>query len=205
MLFDLLERLGVSVLPGRADQEGPGANLPEGIESPPGLYFDWSKTRAFALPWAYDGYLRINQRGREPGGIVAPGAEREQLLAEIERAVRALRIAGTDEPAAKVVVRAQEAVSRRGIGRAAGPDGVVEQRASLRRRRIRGRSAASKTAIPPAVPSIRRRAACSRTDRSSPPVPRFSGARDFDIAPTVLRSAPAWTCPATSTAAPFQN
>src|SRR5205807_9511129 len=81
------------------------------FESPPNLYFDWSKTCAFALHWAFDGYLRLNQRRREPAGIVANGAEREQVLAQIEAAVGALRLAGTDEPAAKAVVRAQEQFS----------------------------------------------------------------------------------------------
>jgi predicted AlkP superfamily phosphohydrolase/phosphomutase len=57
----------------------------------------------------YNGYLRVNQRGREPSGIVAPGAEREALLTQIETAVHALRIAGTNELAARNVVRPQEA------------------------------------------------------------------------------------------------
>jgi predicted AlkP superfamily phosphohydrolase/phosphomutase len=69
---------------------------------------DWTATRAFALPWAYDGYLRINQRDREPQGIVADGAERSALLGEIETIVSELRIAGTDKPAAKRVVRTQD-------------------------------------------------------------------------------------------------
>jgi predicted AlkP superfamily phosphohydrolase/phosphomutase len=70
---------------------------------------DWTATRAFALPWAYDGYLRINQRGREPHGIVADGAERAALLGEIEAIVSELRIVGTDKPAAHRIVRTQDA------------------------------------------------------------------------------------------------
>lgn len=69
---------------------------------------DWTATRAFALPWAYDGYLRINQRGREPHGIVADGAERAALLDEIETLASELRIAGTDRPAARRIVRTQD-------------------------------------------------------------------------------------------------
>ena len=185
LLYDLLERLGVSVLPGRADQPEPEANLPEGIESPPGLYFDWSRTRAFALPWAYDGYLRINQRGREPGGIVAPGAEREQLLAEIERAVLALRIAGTDEPAAKVVVRAQEEFP--GAASAELPDLMVlwnnarpfDAVESELVGRIENRDPAGRSKHTPegAVFAYGPLIAAGPTVR---------GARDFDIAPTVL-------------------
>ncbi len=70
--------------------------------------FDWSATRAFALPWTYDGYLRINQRGREPFGTVDAGAERTQLLDEIEALLGELRIAGTDKPAVRYMVRTQD-------------------------------------------------------------------------------------------------
>lgn len=184
LLHDLLDRLGVSVLPGRADQGEP-APPADGIERPPGLYFDWSRTRAFALPWAYDGYLRINQRGREPGGIVSPGAEREQLLAEIEDAVRALRIAGTDEPAAKTVVRAQEAFP--GGASAELPDLMVlwnngaplaavesEQVGRIENRDPAGRS---------------KHAPVGGMFAYGPLIadgPTIRGVRDFDIAPTVL-------------------
>src|SRR5262249_55009059 len=71
------------------------------ILAPPGsgpiLAVDWSRTRAFAPTWA-DGYLRLNQRGREPYGIVSPGAEREAVLKQIEAALRALRRAGSKPP-----------------------------------------------------------------------------------------------------------
>ncbi len=60
--------------------------------------FQWDRTRAFCLPWSFDGYLRINQRGREPQGIVDPGQERADLLEQVESCVRELRIAGTDRP-----------------------------------------------------------------------------------------------------------
>jgi predicted AlkP superfamily phosphohydrolase/phosphomutase len=45
---------------------------------------DWSRTRAFGLPSAYTGFIRVNLRGREPRGIVSPGAEYVRLLDEIE-------------------------------------------------------------------------------------------------------------------------
>ena len=129
LLHDLLARLGMAVWTGqpvRVEDPDSWRRFPASVratlrrcraawtghrpfESPAGLYFDWSRTRAFALTWAYDGYLRLNQRRREPGGIVAAGAERQQLLRAVESAVRGLRLAGTDEPAARAVVRAQEA------------------------------------------------------------------------------------------------
>jgi hypothetical protein len=36
---------------------------------------DWSRTTAYAPPGYYTGCIRVNLRGREPNGIVAPGAE----------------------------------------------------------------------------------------------------------------------------------
>lgn len=68
--------------------------------------FDWPATRAVALPWACDGFVRVNLRGREPDGIVEPGAEQDALLTGLETVLRELRIAGTNEPAVRRVVRA---------------------------------------------------------------------------------------------------
>lgn len=146
---------------------------------------DWSLTRAFALPWAYDGYLRLNQRGREPLGIVAPGEESSRLLDEIEAAVRELRIVGTDEPAVFRVVRTQE----RYTGRASVElpdlmvlwknDRPIDAVESLRLGRInnsdRGRRPAHSTqgAIYAWGPGIAEGAT-------------ITGMRDIDIAPTVL-------------------
>ena len=33
---------------------------------------DWERTTAFSLPSLYTGFIRVNLRGREPAGIVAP-------------------------------------------------------------------------------------------------------------------------------------
>ena len=52
------------------------------------LYFqgvDWSRTRAIAVPGEHNGYVRLNVRGREREGIVAP-EEREELLDELVEA-----------------------------------------------------------------------------------------------------------------------
>jgi predicted AlkP superfamily phosphohydrolase/phosphomutase len=201
ILDTLLHRLGLSVPPTPGDPES-WRRFPEPIrkvlrfcrevwdrrlptESPRLLNIDWSKTRAFALPWAYDGYLRINQRGREPRGIVADGAEREQLLAEIESAVRALRLAGTDEPAAKAVIRTQQEFP--GAASAELPDLMVlwnnarpfdavesEQVGRIENRDPAGRCAHNSLgglfAYGPLI------------DYG----PTVGGARDYDIAPTIL-------------------
>jgi predicted AlkP superfamily phosphohydrolase/phosphomutase len=201
LLHDLLHRLGLSVPPVPGDPES-WRRFPEPVRKAlrrcrelwtgrqPSddallLNLDWSKTRAFSLPWHYDGYLRINQRGREPGGIVAEGPEREQLLAEIEATVRALRLAGTNEPAAKAVVRTQDAFP--GAASAELPDLMVlwnnarpfdavesEQVGRIENRDPAGRSAHNSLgglfAYGPLIAAG----------------PTIGGVRDFDIAPTIL-------------------
>jgi predicted AlkP superfamily phosphohydrolase/phosphomutase len=49
---------------------------------------DWSRTRAYCLPTDLEGCIRINLKGREPQGIVEPGAEYESLLDAISVALR---------------------------------------------------------------------------------------------------------------------
>jgi predicted AlkP superfamily phosphohydrolase/phosphomutase len=44
---------------------------------------DWSHTRAFTLPTDLEGCIRINLKGREPQGIVEPGAQYTDLCEEI--------------------------------------------------------------------------------------------------------------------------
>jgi predicted AlkP superfamily phosphohydrolase/phosphomutase len=51
--------------------------------------YDWSRTRAFALPTDQHGWVRINLAGREAAGRVAP-AEYETVCAEVERTLRGL-------------------------------------------------------------------------------------------------------------------
>jgi predicted AlkP superfamily phosphohydrolase/phosphomutase len=48
---------------------------------------DWTKTRAFAVPSADCGYVRLNLRGRERDGMIDPG-EADQLLAKIASGLR---------------------------------------------------------------------------------------------------------------------
>lgn len=56
----------------------------------PGGAIEWSRTLAFC-PWNFHQGIRLNLRGREPFGIVAPGSEFERLRAEIGSAISALR------------------------------------------------------------------------------------------------------------------
>lgn len=196
LLHDLLERLGHAAYPDHhkglverlrssLQRLRPGNTGAPAFDSPPGLNLDWTRTRAFALPWAYDGYLRVNQRGREPGGIVDAGAERERLLAEIEQAVRELRIAGTDRPAAKSMVRAQKAFS--GAASAELPDLMVlwnsdrpfDAVESARVGRIENRDPAGRSAHN----ALGGLFAYGPLIADGPPM---AGYRDIDIAPTIL-------------------
>jgi predicted AlkP superfamily phosphohydrolase/phosphomutase len=52
---------------------------------------DWSRTRAYTLPTDLEGYVRINLRGREPAGIVEPGVEYAQVVAELVAELARLR------------------------------------------------------------------------------------------------------------------
>ncbi len=45
---------------------------------------DWSKTKAFCIPNANEGYVRLNLRGREPQGIVEQGIAYEELVADLQ-------------------------------------------------------------------------------------------------------------------------
>jgi predicted AlkP superfamily phosphohydrolase/phosphomutase len=68
----------------------------------------WSATRAFLIANANEGYIRVNLAGREPEGIVAPGAEYEQLCESLLDTMRELVNPRTGRPAARSVRRADD-------------------------------------------------------------------------------------------------
>jgi predicted AlkP superfamily phosphohydrolase/phosphomutase len=51
---------------------------------------DWSRTRAFPLPTAHQGYVRLNLRGRERDGVVDP-ADAPALMDEISTGLLGFR------------------------------------------------------------------------------------------------------------------
>jgi predicted AlkP superfamily phosphohydrolase/phosphomutase len=57
---------------------------------------DWSRTQLYSIGFA--GPIYLNLKGREPEGIVSPGAEAEALLDQVERELRALRDPETGQP-----------------------------------------------------------------------------------------------------------
>jgi predicted AlkP superfamily phosphohydrolase/phosphomutase len=70
---------------------------------------DWSRTKAFCLPTDLEGCIRVNLRGREPMGIVEPGADYEALLDELTAALEALVDPATGRKLVERVIRTDEA------------------------------------------------------------------------------------------------
>jgi predicted AlkP superfamily phosphohydrolase/phosphomutase len=66
---------------------------------------DWRRTRAFSLPTDRNSHIRLNLEGREPQGVVKPGAAYESMLDEIEAAFRSLINPRTGGPAVEEVFR----------------------------------------------------------------------------------------------------
>jgi len=66
---------------------------------------DWSKTTVFMIPSEFTSYLHVNLKGREPMGIVEPGADYEALLQRLEADLRQLVDPRSGEPAVQEVIR----------------------------------------------------------------------------------------------------
>ena len=70
---------------------------------------DWSRTRAYRVPLQYPAEgIEINVRGRQPQGVVEPGAEYERLREEIIAALRELRDPATGRAVVREVWRREE-------------------------------------------------------------------------------------------------
>jgi predicted AlkP superfamily phosphohydrolase/phosphomutase len=64
---------------------------------------DWTRTRVFRLPSVGNSYLRVNLAGRDPAGIVLPGAQYDALLSDIAARFHALINPNTGESAVEDV------------------------------------------------------------------------------------------------------
>jgi len=69
---------------------------------------NWARMRAFCPPSDNWGYVRVNLKGREPAGIVEPGAEYDDLLDELSDEFMAFRGLDHGEPIVADVVRPQQ-------------------------------------------------------------------------------------------------
>src|SRR5262249_21954619 len=72
---------------------------------------DWTRTRAIAVPGDFFGFVRLNLRGRERNGIVEPGVQAEELLAEISNGLTTFRHAD-GRPCVADVERVPESIRR---------------------------------------------------------------------------------------------
>ncbi|MGD2055481.1 MAG: alkaline phosphatase family protein [Gammaproteobacteria bacterium] len=88
---------------------------------------DWRVTPAFCCRADLHGYIRVNLKGREPLGIVAPGGEFDALCERIARGLSSFRDADTGEPFVEEVCRA-DAVFPDGPRRDYLPDLIVRWR-----------------------------------------------------------------------------
>lgn len=68
---------------------------------------DWAGTTAFAIPSAFTSFLRINLEGREPRGLVHPGAQYRALLDRLEADLYQLVDPQTGDAAVKDVARSE--------------------------------------------------------------------------------------------------
>jgi predicted AlkP superfamily phosphohydrolase/phosphomutase len=84
---------------------------------------DWSRTRAYC-PSAPGSGLWINLRGREPEGIVEPGAEYERVVEELQEQLLAARDPKTGESIVAAVHRRDDIYH--GPCAAGGPDLLIE-------------------------------------------------------------------------------
>jgi predicted AlkP superfamily phosphohydrolase/phosphomutase len=69
---------------------------------------DWSSTPAFVALCDLDGYIRINQRGREASGIVEPGAEFDALCDQIKKGLHSFVAADNGQPVIDAIIRIDE-------------------------------------------------------------------------------------------------
>jgi predicted AlkP superfamily phosphohydrolase/phosphomutase len=74
--------------------------------------YDWRRTQAYRFP-VYEQMegIAINLKGRQPEGIVEPGAAYERLREAIIQELRRLRIPGTEQPLVAEVYRREEVYS----------------------------------------------------------------------------------------------
>jgi predicted AlkP superfamily phosphohydrolase/phosphomutase len=90
-------------------------------------HVDWARTRAFALPTDLEGCIRLNVAGREPYGIVQPGAHYRAVCEEIRQRLEELENPDTGRPRREqlpdVIVTWNDAASLEAV--ASGRVGVI--------------------------------------------------------------------------------
>jgi predicted AlkP superfamily phosphohydrolase/phosphomutase len=85
---------------------------------------DWPNTKYFALPMDYNGYIRLNLKGREKQGCLDP-ADADRVMTELDAALRSFRDIDTGKPVIRGTVRVDELVSPAAPRRGVLPDLIV--------------------------------------------------------------------------------
>ena len=85
---------------------------------------DWRTTRYFALPMDYNGYVRLNLKGREKEGCVEP-TDADRVIAELDTALRSFRDVETDKPVIRGTIKVDELVPSDAPRRRFLPDVIV--------------------------------------------------------------------------------
>jgi len=85
---------------------------------------DWPNTRYFALPMDYNGYVRLNLKGREQQGSVDP-SDADRVLAEVDAALRTFRDIATGKPVIRGTIKVDELIPPTALRRRYLPDLVV--------------------------------------------------------------------------------
>ena len=167
---------------------------------------DWTATRAFALPWAYEGYLRLNQRGREPAWPRRCRRRTRRAADTNRNTLSDLRVAGH-----RRARRGQDGAHAGGVPRTrdqrtARPHGPLAKRSTHRRGRVADlradRQPRSRTAIGALVSHPAAMFAFGGGIRPGAPI---ADVRDVDIAPTVLALLGVVRHPTGSTAGRFRS
>lgn len=85
---------------------------------------DWPNTRYFALPMDYNGYVRLNLKGRELQGCVDP-EDADRVIAEVDAALRSFRDIATGKPVIRGTIKVDQLISPTAPRRRYLPDLVV--------------------------------------------------------------------------------
>ena len=86
--------------------------------------YDWPNTRYFTLPMDYNGYIRLNIKGREKEGCINP-ADVEGVIKELGEALRSFRDIETGKPVIRGVFKVDDLVGADAPRRRFLPDLVV--------------------------------------------------------------------------------
>ncbi len=152
--------------------------------------FDSPGTRAGAVKNNRCGAIRLNLKGREPFGSVAPGIEANALLAELRTELMALKLPGTDKPIIDRIIGAEEAFGPDHHPDV--PDLMIRFRADIGRLEACQSPRVGTVAVPinsPGYPRTGDHVPNTRLWAAGPGIPagqRLPDGSVLDIAPTIL-------------------